>query len=192
MDSHHERFWNLYQPEHPQARAFCRKLMPNREDGDDLLQDGLLRALSRFETLRNSDAFRPWLYRILINTFRNRYRRRWWTRQTSLTDEMASTLSGDDPVPVQAARRRLAIAFRALKPRDRALVTLFEIQGWSIGDLACLTGRSEGSLKTRLSRARAKMRQALLEYFRSRPGEMITKTFRSEEEICVVTKPVKD
>ena len=83
-------FWKLLKPEHPRAEAFSRRLMGNREDGDDLYQDALLVALRRFETLRAEKSFRPWLYQILISTFKNRLRSPWWKRHSSLTDEMAA------------------------------------------------------------------------------------------------------
>jgi len=192
MDRTNDLFWHHVEPEHLKARAFCRKLMGNREDGDDLFQDALVRALAGFRELREIEAFRSWLYRIIVNLFRNRIRNPWWRRLSTMTAEMETGLIGEDPVPVQAARRRLRVAMAALSPDDRALVTLFELQGWKLAEMAKMTGRSEGSLKVRLSRARAKMRTALMGYLRAKPSQSQTLTVRSEDKICVVTKPGKD
>ncbi|MFH1685906.1 MAG: RNA polymerase sigma factor [bacterium] len=192
MDRNNDLFWELVEPEHLKLRAYCRKLLGNREDGDDLYQDALVSALAGFDDLRQLEAIRPWLYRIVINTYKNRMRRPWWRRLTSLGAEMETTLAGENPVKVQAARRRLETAFRVLSPDDRTLVTLFELQGWRLAELADLTGRSEGSLKTRLSRARGKMRNALGQYLKSSAPSQLVKSISSEDEICVVTKPGKD
>lgn len=192
MDGRKDQFWRLTKPEHLRARAFCRKLMGNREDGDDLYQDALVSALTRFESLRDHNAFRPWLYRIVINSFRNRMRKPWWKRFVPLTPEIAESLTGDNPLPAQNARSRLKLALAAVKPEDRALVTLFELEGWSIAELATINGLSKGAIKVRLSRTRHKMREALAAPL-VKAGKQKTKNAKmSEEAICVATRSGTD
>ena len=157
-------FWTYLKAEHPRAEAFCRKLASSRDEGDDVYQDALLTALRRVRTLRNPDAFRPWLYRIIVNTYRNRVVGPWWRRRVLLTREMCETEAGVDPSEAYAARRWLDRALRALKPEERALVTLFELEGWSIAELAALQQRPQGTIKARLARARKKMREAIEHY----------------------------
>jgi RNA polymerase sigma-70 factor (ECF subfamily) len=190
MNRSRDLFWNLVEPEHLKARAFCRKLMGNREDGDDLYQDCLVRALSRFTDLREIESFRSWLYRIVISVYRNRIRRPWWRRFAPLTADVASSLPGDNPLAVLTARRRLEYAFKALSSEDRALVTLFELQGWSTSDVAAMTGLSESNVRVRLSRARRKMRDRLMKLFER--IETNQKNTHEEETICVATKPGND
>ena len=81
MDEDRDLFWRLVEPEHPKARAYCRKLMGDRDNGDDLYHDALVAARPHIAELRNRRAFRPWLYRIIINTFRKRVTRPWWKRR---------------------------------------------------------------------------------------------------------------
>ncbi|HBC45504.1 MAG TPA: hypothetical protein DEO84_08340 [candidate division Zixibacteria bacterium] len=164
MDSKIELFWTLLEAEHPKAEAFCRRLAGNRPDGDDLYQDSLLSAMRKFDRLRNQTAFRPWLYRIIVNTFVSARRGPWWKKRVQLTTEIVETLPGVDPTSEYTARRWLEIAMRSLSPADRALITLFEIEGWSIAELAALEGKPVGTIKSRLSRARNKMRQTIAGY----------------------------
>ena len=114
-------------PEYLKARGFCHRLTGDPNDGDDLLQDALVRALSGFAGLKNPAAFRGWLYRIIINTFHSHARRPWFKRLLPLTDDVAERVNGDDPRPRHAARRRLQVAMAALSPPrkspDRALRT---------------------------------------------------------------------
>lgn len=187
-------FWKLLEPEHPRAEAFSRRLMGTREDGDDLYQDALLVALRRFETLRAEESFRPWLYQILINTFKNNLRRPWWKRHSHLSDEMAERTAGENPLGKYDARRWLWRAFKALKTDERALITLFDLEGWSVGDLAESYGRPPGTIKARLSRARARMRRELIRIqnvdrrnSRSAPP-LGTVTKASEVDLCIATK----
>ena len=161
MQNDSELFWKLLEPEYSRAMLFCRKLMVDREHGDDLFQDGLVTALTKFRSLRDQSAFRPWLYRILINTFKSRARRKWLKRMVPLTADLELTLTGDDPVDRRSARRWLDRLFRAVSADDRSLITLHDLEGWPIADLAALYGKSEGSIKLKLFRARSKMKDAL-------------------------------
>lgn len=192
MNRNGDLFWRLVEPEHIRIRAYCRKLMMNREDGDDLYQDSLVRALMSFDHLREIKAFRSWLYRIVINMYKNRARRFGREKLTPLTSDMVSGLKGEDPGPVLAAKRRLEIAFAVLAPGDRALITLRELQGWQIDELAVLSGKSEGNIRVRLSRARGKMRRALIKYFKRSGSLQYEGTKRKKEKTCVAQKFVGD
>lgn len=162
-----DQFWGLVEPEHERARAYCRRLMADRDEGDDLYHDALVCARLHIDSLRNPQAFRGWLYRIVINTFRKRLRRQWWKRRLSISaDEMENTLTYD-PAPGHASRRLLERAFRAISTEDQALITLFEMEGWTIAELSELDGRTEQAIRVRLHRARRKMREALVEPNRS-------------------------
>jgi len=138
--------------------------MGNRDEGDDLYQESLVSALTNFMTLRKDNRFRPWLYRIVLNRFKNLKRDKWWTRLVPLTPLIEDTVGGANPAIEFKAKRRLEIAFQALKPEDKALVTLYELEGWKLSELSDLTGRSKGSLKVRLTRAKKKMRERLSLY----------------------------
>lgn len=154
-----ELFWELLEPVHASAAAFCRKLTGDRDEGDDLYQEGLLVAWRRFGTLREQPAFRTWLYRILVNRYKNRCRSAWWRRHRPLTRERAEITPGSDPRVDHEARRQLRRLLKLLTPRDRALVILHEIDGWTVAELARTLKMPEGTVKTRLYRARRRMRQ---------------------------------
>ncbi len=195
MDGIRDLFWNLVEPEHLKARAFCRKLMGSREDGDDLYQDCLVIALTRFADLRDNNSFKPWLYRIIVNGFKNRVRTPWWKKRVDLTAEIEQAAAGDgDPTSQYSARRKLEIAFKAVTVEERVMVTLFELQGWTIAELARLYDKTEGNIKVRLSRARKKMRAAVTRTLapRRRTTEKTrhkeAETLKAKDRICVATK----
>ncbi len=157
-------FWQLLEPEHAKAQRFCRRLTGNTDDGDDLYQDGLLTALRKIDSLRDPGSFRPWLYRLLINSYRNRFRSLRRRREEISDDESIMIDRAHDPAGVLTARRWLDRAFAALKPKEIALVTLFELEGWSVAELAESFGRPEGTIKARLARTRRKMRREIEKY----------------------------
>lgn len=157
-------FWKLLEIEHPGAERFCRRIGGGSFDGDDLYHDALLAAWRKFETLRNTESFRPWLYRIIVNEFKSRFRRtqRRLNRDFAATDPDVENVH--DPEATMTARRWLQRAFAILSSQDKALVTLFELEGWSIAELAEMMGRPEGTVKSRLSRSRRRMRKEILKY----------------------------
>ncbi len=156
-----ELFWELLEPEHKQAEGFCRKLCGSRDNGDDLYQEALLAAYQGIESLRNKMAFKSWLYRIIITRHRNMVRQPWWKRRTTLTAKHVD-IKRFDPGEQFNARRWLKRAFEALGAEDRSLIVLFEIEGWSVAELAGLLNKPEGTIKARLSRSRKKMRKAII------------------------------
>jgi RNA polymerase sigma-70 factor (ECF subfamily) len=142
--------------------------------------------------LRDVGSFRNWLYKIIISTFRNRIRRPFWRKSVSLDTDKFEELGGEDMSAVQAARRRLEVAFQALSPDERALITLRELQGWSIEELALLRGKSPDNLRVMLFRARRKMRKALLRNLRKKSAEVGLARGKSEDLLCVAQKYARD
>ncbi len=192
MNSDRDLFWKLVEPEHLRARAFCRKLTGDRDNGDDLYQDALVNALTGFGRLNDHGAFRPWLYRIMINTYKNRIRRHRRKKTVPLTDDHADRIGGTHPAEARTTRRRLEIAFSALSPGERALVTLHELQGWPPAELATMSGKSENAIRVRLSRARTKMRAALIKQLRRTGTTETGKPITGKDTICIAQKPVND
>jgi len=187
MRDNSQQFWVLLEPLHGEVGAFCRKLARDRDEGDDLYQDAVCRALSQFDQLRDPGAFRAWLYRIIINCHCNRVTSPWWRRFERLPMEHEAVPFKDRIAERVQARLRLKIAMKPLSTRDRALVLLFETEGWSTSELAELRGISVDAVKARLSRARRKMKATLLKYLASRPG-VDTKLLTGGDEICAAIK----
>jgi RNA polymerase sigma-70 factor (ECF subfamily) len=156
-----ELFWKLLEPVHPMAAAFCQKLAGNRDEGNDLYQDALLRAMRRIGTLKDHASFRPWLFRLIINSYKNRYRTFWHRRRVPATPDMIDSHGGIDPRGQYHSRRLLQHAMSVLTSDDKALVVLHEIEGWPTGKLAEMFGKPEGTIKNRIFRAKQAMRDKL-------------------------------
>ena len=171
---------------------FCRKLMGDRDSGDDLYQDALVTAFTKFNDLREISAFRPWLYRILVNTFKSTVRRPWWKRRTGLTPDIELRLTGEDPIDAHNARRWLQVAFQTVTPDEQALVSLHELDGWSIGELSKLYGKKEGAIKVRLFRARRKMKDALISFSQRSQIQNTAKTAVGKDNQCATARPSLD
>jgi RNA polymerase sigma-70 factor, ECF subfamily len=162
VDTNKYLFWQLLEGHHPKAEGFCRKLTGNLADGDDLYHDALLAAWRKFDSLRSHDSFKPWLYRIIVNQFKGRQRGIWRRLFKPLSEQETEVLPIFDPTSRLAARILVQKALKRLSADDRALIILFEIEGWTISELANLNGKPEGTIKSRLSRIRTAMRNMIM------------------------------
>lgn len=136
---------------------YAYSYLHNRSDAEEVLQDTLIKFLQTapvFETARHEKA---WLMRVAGNLSKNRldYNR---IRQA---DELSEELSAD-------GREELSFvweAVKALPEKFRAVIHLFYCEGYSTAEIARLLGRSEGTVRSDLSRGRAKLRETLKEVY---------------------------
>lgn len=159
-----KRLTGLLEPIHEQAVATSRRLCRSVADGDDLYQETVLRAFAKLHTLRDESRFRSWFFATLLSRHRSRHRLRFWRRLVPLEEAFPP---GRDPVGVdgsswdEEARRadRAALALSALAAEQREAVVLFEIEGYSIEEIAALQRASIAAVKSRLTRGREKLRR---------------------------------
>ena len=140
---------------------------------DDVTQDAFLRAYQAIDTFQNHNGigFRSWLLRIASNraldVLRARKRRPADSLDAALDDE-ESTWAPEDPgeTPLEFAERgdlaqHLEWALGQISPDQRAVIILSDIQGHSYDDIAVMLGVAPGTVKSRLHRARARLREIL-------------------------------
>jgi RNA polymerase sigma-70 factor (ECF subfamily) len=97
--------------------------------------------------------------------YKSKRRRNWLRNRLFLTKPpVDSDMAGDESNRI-AARIWLERAFKAVSAEEKALITLFELEDWSVAELAAMYGKPEGTIKSRLSRARKKMRVELKKHF---------------------------
>lgn len=157
-DDEAERLMALLTPLHDAARATARRLCRSHADGDDLFHEAVLRALDRLPTLRDEARFRAWFYAVLLSVHRARHRRRFWRRLLSLDHARDAPAPGDDAGAWEGAER-MAGALATLGAKAREAIVLFELEGFTLEELAALQHASIPAVKSRLSRARAQLRR---------------------------------
>jgi RNA polymerase sigma-70 factor (ECF subfamily) len=154
---------SLLAPIHEQARATARRLCASWADGDDLFQEAVIRALEKLPTLRDRERFPQWFYAIVLSLHRNRWRRRFWRRFSSLDDgRLAAEPVGEDGGMWEEARersRRMARALAVLPAVQREAVVLFDVSGFSLDETAAFQDVPVATVKSRLFRGRRKLRR---------------------------------
>ena len=144
------------------ARAIAHRLMQNREDADDLVQDAFLRALERIDGFDPDRPFGPWFFRLLVNTGLDTLRR--LKRPTTEADPMDVPDPGprpDQQVERSEVRSRFEQALAELPPRQRLVVMAHEVDGLDTRDIAETTGTSQATVRWHLHAGRKALREAL-------------------------------
>lgn len=150
----------LIEAQIPGLRRFaCGLLRGDREGADDLVQDTLERALSRWHLRRNERNVRGWLYTILYNRFlTNQHRLRRRGLHNALTEE--TQLPGVDGGQDAALEHRdLLRAFSVLPEEQRSVLLLIGVEDLSYEEAAAVLGVPIGTVMSRVSRGRERLRQ---------------------------------
>ena len=145
----------LLEPIHREAAATARRLCRSQAEGDDLYQEAVLRAFEKLHTLRDESRFRSWFYATLLSRHRTRLRRSSWRRFLRWEDAFPD---GAEPAGEDGNRRseqawraeRARRALATLPAEQREAVVLFEIDGYSIEEIAAMQRASVPAVKSRL------------------------------------------
>jgi RNA polymerase sigma-70 factor (ECF subfamily) len=165
------RLLELLAPVHEQAAATARRLTRS-EDADDLLQASVLRAFEKLPTLRDPARFRGWFYAVLLSVHRTRSRWSFWRRFLPLEEAVAEP-PGEDGVRTQEERdrtERLRRALTRLPAPQREAIVLFELEGFSVEEIAGMQDVSISAVKSRLSRGRRRLRRHYARLFGESTG----------------------
>lgn len=145
----------------PRLRRYARALTGDRHAADDLVQDTLERGWSRLALWRPGSRLDGWLLAIMHNLFVNQYRRNPppATPLDDLPGEPAVRAAQGDALAVRDLDRALA----QLPPEQREVLLLVALEELPYAEVARLTGVPVGTVMSRLSRAREKLRVVLAE-----------------------------
>lgn len=141
----------------PSLRRFARSLVDDVADADDLVQSALVRALARWDSRREDAALQSWLFSIVYRQFVDDHRRRSRWQRVLAFFGMQVPESAPTPERVHESCAQLA-AFAQLTAEQRALLMLVGVEGFGYREVAEMLGVPLGTVMSRLSRAREKLR----------------------------------
>jgi RNA polymerase sigma-70 factor (ECF subfamily) len=153
----------LLEPIHESAVMTARRLSRTSGEGDDLYQEALLQAFRKLPSLRDESRFRSWFFAVLLSLHRSHSRRAFWKRFLPLEESSSehvmpgwSATEQDEAARADRASKALAL----LPAVQREAIVLFEMNRYSIAEIAQLQNVSESAVKSRLARARERLRGA--------------------------------
>ncbi|MFJ8164965.1 RNA polymerase sigma factor [Streptomyces sp. NPDC096136] len=146
---------------HPNVRRFARSLCATPEDAEDAAQEALIILYRKIGMLRASGALASWMFRIVRNECLRRARAVVRDRDHPPAPRAAAD-SAEDEALRHLEAGRVAAAVAALPPDQRRVLVMRDVQGLSGSTVADALGLSTAAMKSRLHRARATVRAALL------------------------------
>jgi len=169
-------FRQLFEAYSPLVYRIAYRMLGEAEEAADLTQDIFVRAYQRLASLRDGQAFHAWITRMAVNYSHDRLRRR---RPTPLSLDAPPPGTGDGTtweIPAVHADVEASLlaseltaqvenALRRLSPEHRAVVVLHHLEALPVDEIAGLLDLPTGTVKSRLSRARAELKRALAGYF---------------------------
>ena len=169
-----EAFYGLVRPCEKAVYVAAVSILNNPADAEEVAQEAVLKAFSRLTQFRGEARFSTWLIQITINEARLKLRKDrrhlYEPVDEQRTDEEGEYCPKDfadwREVPSEALQRKelreaLKRGIAALSPKYREVLILRDVQHLSTEETARVLGITEGSVKTRLLRARLQMRDAL-------------------------------
>jgi RNA polymerase sigma factor (sigma-70 family) len=163
-ESDSERFATLIRKHYDVLYRAGYRLTRSTMDAEDLVQEVCLRAYPRLGEIEKLEQPRGWLLRVLYRLFID-LRRRYERTHVRPIDEDEEFVSGE-PGPAEEADRalcrwRVEDAWRYLNHEQRLLLALHDVEGYTLVEIHALTGWKEGTIKSRLHRARVRLGRLL-------------------------------
>ena len=145
-------------------------LVGNAADAEDVVQETLAAAFRGVSGFREQASVKTWLLRILVRQCARVHRGRFRDRVIRLTDNDPSPLKEDEGMTIASsavqadARLDVSEMLSELSPEHREVIVLRELEGFSYEEMAQTLGVPQGTVESRLHRARAELRQRFKGY----------------------------
>ncbi|MGE0640558.1 MAG: RNA polymerase sigma factor [Thermoanaerobaculia bacterium] len=179
-----ERVARLFEQEGPRVRALARRLC-GEGDADDLVQETFLNAYRALDQLQDPERPRPWLYAIAHRACTRMHRRRagepprleaydeLLPRPEETVPDLAALESGPHRDRLRGEAREIVERGLAELPESfRIPLLLADLAELRLSEIAAILGLEEGTVKTRVHRARLKLREVLARGLPQRPAEV--------------------
>ncbi len=150
------------------------RITGNAEDARDVSQEAFIKAFKNFESYDESSAFSTWLYRIAVNTAIDYIRKRKKENSISFEDYIVDEKNqkGDSGIEEKVISKEgvknIISAVNMLDDEFKTVIVLRDMEGMDYKEISDITGLPLGTVKSRLSRGRGKLRQ-MIEKFNLKP-----------------------
>lgn len=146
----------------PDLRSFARSLVRDPEQADDLVQETIVRALGAIDSFKPGTNLAAWTFTILRNHFYSQWRKQRRVDVTQISDEIMVREHAGSAQEARLQLRDLKNAFWRLPAEQREALVLVAMRGLRYEDAAAICGCAVGTMKARVSRARAKLQNEVM------------------------------
>ncbi len=152
----------LYARYSPKMLSVCYRFAHNREDAEDMLQEGFIKVFSQIHTFRNQGAFEGWVRRIVVHTCINILKKNKKFNE-SVDIIHATTLQvREESVPSIVQAKQVVECIRILPLGYRTVLNLYAIEGYSHKEIAGMLDIEESTSRSQYTRARQMLEEILI------------------------------
>ena len=151
----------LFEALSPKMMAVCLRYMGNREEAEDVLQEGFITLFTKLDSYQGAGSFEGWARRIFVNTALMHLRR---TDALGLSDDIeeARSLFTQEATPVQKMGYRDLMRMISALPADaRTVFNMYVVEGYSHTEIAEELGCTEATSRSKLQRARIRLQEMI-------------------------------
>jgi RNA polymerase sigma factor (sigma-70 family) len=151
----------LYDLYAPKMMGVCLRYARNREEAEEILQEGFLRVFTYISTFKGSGSFEGWVRKIMVNAALFRYRNKSSLQPVIRLNNTDHDAAGETDIDSAMNAKELLSLIQTLPAGYRIVFNLYVFEGYKHREIAEALGISEGTSKSNLSDARAYLQKAL-------------------------------
>jgi RNA polymerase sigma-70 factor (ECF subfamily) len=152
----------LYNRYSPKMLSVCYRFAQNREDAEDMLQEGFIKVFTQMHTFQNKGAFEGWIRRIIVHTCIN-FLKKYKKFNESMDLAYATNLqSKDETVPSMMQGKQVVECIRILPLGYKTVLNLYAIEGFSHREIGLMLDIEESTSRSQYTRAKAMLENLLI------------------------------
>ncbi len=152
----------LYNRYSPKMLSVCYRFAHNREDAEDMLQEGFIKVFTQMHTFQNKGAFEGWIRRIIVHTCIN-FLKKHKKFSDSIDLAYATTLSvKEETMPSIMQAKQVVECIRLLPMGYRTVLNLYAIEGFSHREIGNMLDIEESTSRSQYTRAKAMLETVLI------------------------------
>ncbi|MFW5644571.1 MAG: RNA polymerase sigma factor [Bacteroidota bacterium] len=154
----------LYRLTSPLMYGLCLQYAGNEDDAKDIMQEGFIKVFNKMDQFSEKGSIMGWIRRIMINTALEKYRSQ-VSRQSLDNGKIQAEEIVEDYTLENLEADVIVELIQQLTPQYRLIFNLYAIEGYSHREISEMTGISEGTSKSNLSRARRILQRKVMELY---------------------------
>ena len=152
----------LYNRYSPKMLAVCYRFGHNREDAEDMLQEGFIKVFSQIHTFRNQGAFEGWIRRIIVHTCINNLKKNKKFSESVDLIHATSLQMREESVPSIVEAKQVVECIRLLPLGYRTVLNLYAIEGYSHKEISSVLEIEESTSRSQYTRAKQMLEDILV------------------------------
>jgi RNA polymerase sigma-70 factor (ECF subfamily) len=152
----------LYNRYSPKMLSVCYRFAHNREDAEDMLQEGFIKIFSQMHTFGNRGAFEGWIRRIIVHTCINILKKNKKFNESVDIIHATGAMVREESVPSIVQAKQIVECIRMLPIGYRTVLNLYAIEGYSHREIGQMLDIEESTSRSQYTRAKAMLEEILV------------------------------